>query len=268
MKKRKRSQKTRKKTRRQQKLAKLVKAGELAHGEAVPGDVLRSLTLDEQYTCSFEDYKAEVVDRKSGMIPWHRLPAEVWQEAHDNKSYISKLVQDRAIRPAVLGEEKEKLRWIDEAHPVDHRAPIPKALFSLFSFPLFGEREEEKKKPTFLLDRDQARILLEHVSVWEEVGSFLDRQQARFEMYWRDKPLQEFLDAFQGNFGLDNNEHTMRKTPDGSVYIAAYYLDRYKRYTVCILVPFSGLSGKTEKTGEEEKMIGPPVYYCYTCLCS
>jgi len=254
MKKRKRAQKTR----RQQKLAKLVKAGELGHGEAVPGDVLRSLTLDEQYTSSFDDYKAEVVDRKSGMIPWHRLPAEVWQEAHDNKSYISELVQNRAIRPAVLGEEKEKLRWIDEAHPTDHRAPIPKALFSL------GEKEE-KKRPTCLLGREQARILLEHVSVWEEVGSFLDRQQARFEMYWRDKPIQEFLDAFQGNFGLDDNEHTMRETRDGAVYIATYYLDRYHRYTVCILSPvFPGKTG--EETGKE-KMVGPPVYYCYTCLC-
>jgi hypothetical protein len=247
------------------------------------------MTLDEQYTCSFEDYKAEVSNRKSGMIPWHRLPAEVWQEAHDNKPVISELVQKRAIRPVESSpgfsgnEESERLRWIQEAHPVGHRAPIPDSLFwegkkiganlgkggNLGK----GERGKGERKPTFLLDRTQAKLLIEHVQVWEEVGSFLDRQRARFKLYWKNKPIRDFLDAFQGNFGLDDNQHAVCDT----TYMASYYLDRHRRYSICIMIPFALEAGerdlgeeergKGEKGKERENMTGPPVYYCYTCLC-
>jgi len=331
-------------TRHQQKLAKLVKQGELAYNEPMPSDVLRSMTLQEQYVSSTEEFQKEVADRRSGLVPWHRLPFDVVQEAYANRPAISKLVKDRAIRPRDKdidekdASELQQLRWVKEKHPFydkhgfdmfvqnaadggfatqDH-APIPDELLKLCTHYKVSTRSREgivlssaAPRATFLLKREETCVLRAVVSEWEEITAFLDRQRLRFAPYWKEKTLNDFMDSINGNYGLDDNMHWIKPTgiksntrtgvaTEACIYFASFYLDKFHRYSICILLPIENvLVPQNQLTGtivqKEEnpyaarasdseadsltfpeaeknnfhsaKIIGPPSYYCYTCLC-
>ncbi len=305
----KKKKKTPKRTRHQHKLAKMIREGDLAHGEPMPSDVLQSMTLEEQYVSSRDEFTRELSDRRSGMMPWHRLPSEVVQEAYRNRPAIAELVNNRVIRPKdrdiddKTAAELAQLRWVKHPHPFyeksstkkDH-APIPKKLLDMcLRYRWTGSKgqkrcELERKEPTFLLDREKTSTLFSHVSVWTDISSFLDRQKLRFDAYWKDKNIEDFLESIRGNYGLDDNMHRIREARVSggkeaiTVYFADFYLDKCHRYSICILVPMQnvptdraemivrrektrGESTDPPKNFHDAKLLGPPEYYCHTCLC-